>query len=323
MPPSPDDLKPLVRPGRTLRFRGRSSLEQSSTTQWTPRVGYLLSSLRLRDVPARGPLILEDESYLYGAEGKLMAAMSSPLERRTQIIQVDRPSFRASIETRRSAPRRGTGYGKDVKISFSYDGFGLNGPARRAALLFTLALPAAMLHELKAGREVQKDLDFFMVRRDPLADRRVVEAAGAKPAVPEAAEKRVRGRTRLTALGVEPYGVDWRFPPPPEPADAAAPPEEGRPDQRIELAALRIQLDSRLELERLFHAPGAPPTVRRHDRLTLWVLDDEEEPWILGWEGIVRTDWDEDGLPAWKESFASRRLYRIEIPPLDVPQTRP
>ncbi len=308
-------LLPLLQPGRVLSFRGRSVLDLSAPDQApAPRVGALFTRLRLLGQDG-DTLRLSEESELAAADGESAAVLSAPRERRRLVFRVDAAAGEVALEEHTTAPRHGEGYGEPVSVPFTDDGFGLNAAARRAAGLVSLTLPARWMADLAAGRSVHLAPDFFMVRRDPLADRQVLEAV-PDGTVPDGAEIRVRGETVLRPAGREPFPVDQRFPPPPPPGDPQSPPEAARPDARRELPALRVEVDARLEIRRA-RDPEAPATWRR-DRLTWLVLDAPGPAWLLHVEGTVETRRGDGADEVHRSAFISRTLQRLEETSLDA-----
>jgi hypothetical protein len=308
-----------------FHFRGRSTLEVSQPLLApAPQVGLLLATLRVVEEDAGGRLVLRAENHIYAADGETPARLSSPLERRTQLVAVERPAFEISGEKRTIAHHlAGGGYDRELQTPFTSDGFGLNAGARREVYLFSLALPSSVFAQLAAGQVVTHEFDFFLVRDDPLADRVVQPVSGSGAERPVAAEARIRGRTVARPSGREPYPVDWRFPAPLAAADSPRPPETARPDRRLELPALRIEVEAEMEIERFERTGAVRSATQRRDRLTWTVHDDRAEPWILAWEGTVA---DESGTvedAVRREAYLSRALYRIEEAVLDPSSTPP
>ncbi len=72
--------------------------------------------------------------------------------------------------------------------------------------------------------------------------------------------------------------------------------------------AVRITAETVLTIEPL----RGGRRVSRHDRLTWTVLDDEASPWILAWEGLVRTESGVRDAAEIREASLSKELVRIE-----------
>jgi hypothetical protein len=322
--PSPAPfLSPLLRPGRILHFRGRSTLDVSRQFQApAPRVGYVFATLQILEERADGSLVLQAENFLYGAEGRTPDRLSTPTERSTQVLVLTHPGFDIQAENSSTAARLSGGhYASDLPVHFTSDGFGLNAGAREAAGLYSLALPTEVFRRLAAGETVTRDLDFFLVREDPLSDRVVAPAGDGKR--PEAAETRVRGRTVLRPAGRETYATDWRFPAPPLPADPSQPPEVAIPDRRVEIPALRVEVEADFEIERFGGTTGSASRSRRRDRLSWTVHHAPQEPWILAWEGTVADETGDPEKAVRREAFLSRALQRVEESSLDPPGMPP
>jgi hypothetical protein len=95
------------------------------------------------------------------------------------------------------------------------------------------------------------------------------------------------------------------------------------PDRRVEIPALRVEVESELEIERFGGSMESAGRSRRRDRLSWTVHHAPQEPWILAWEGTVA---DERGNPdeaVRREAFLSRALQRVEESSLDPPGTPP
>jgi hypothetical protein len=285
-------------------------------------VGHVFASLQVLEEQADGSLVLQAENFLYGAEGRTPDRLSSPTERRTQILVLTRPEFHIRAEARSTAARLSGGrYAADLPVRFTSDGFGLNAAAREAAGLYSLALPAEVFRRLAAGETVTRELDFFLVREDPLADRVVANAGdGTRPA---AAETRVRGRTILRPAGRETYATDWRSPAPPPPADLTQAPAVAIPDRRVEIPALRVEVEAEFEIERFGGSTGGAGRTHRRDRLSWTVHHAHREPWILAWEGTVSDATGDPDQAVLREAFLSRALQRVEDSSLDPPGMPP
>jgi hypothetical protein len=308
----------LLRPGRIFHYRGRSTLDVSRQDQApAPRIGYVFATLRiLEDRPGASPA-LQAQNFLYDADGRTPDRLSTPRARRTQVLVLSMPEFEFQVEKRTTAARLpGGGYAPDLPVKFTSDGFGLNAAARAAAGLHSLAVPAALFRRLAAGEVVTRELDFFMVREDPLADRVVVPATGGG-GKPEAAEVRVRGRTVFRPGGREAYPVDWRYPSPAPPGDPSQPPEVSAPDRRLELPALLVEVEAEIDIQRLTGSRDGARRSRRRDRLSWVVHHAAREPWILAWEGIVSDETGDPDGAVRREAFLSQALERIEESSLD------
>jgi hypothetical protein len=264
------------------------------------------------------PLVLQAENYLYGAEGRTPDRLSSPSDRRTQLLVLSRPGFDIRVEERTTAARlSGGGYATELPLRFTSDGFGLNAGAREAAGLYSLALPTEVFQQLMAGQTVARDLDFYLVREDPLSDRVVVTAAASGGKRPEGAETRIRGRSVLRPAGRETYAVDWRIAAPPLPADPSQAPEVAIPDRRVEIPALRVEVEAEFDIERLAGSTGSDSHARRRDRLSWVVHHAPQEPWILASEGTVADETGDPSDPVRRDAFLSRALERVEESSLD------
>lgn len=310
VPGNEDQLLPLLRPGRVLHFRGRSSLDASQPAgPLRPSVGNVFSTIRWLGTEPDGRWLLARESFPYSAASRTAAGLSAPSERRRETLRVDPAIFlvervSTTVEPRRSRDR----WGPPAPLVFTSDGFGLNLPARRQIGLHTLTVPRTLFRTLAAGEEITRSFDFFLVIADPRRDRTIVPAAGDR--VPPGAERHVAGRMLLRPLGREPFRTDRRFSSPPPVPDRNSPPPVGRPDERVSLPALRIRVEVDLTIE---PADGRRGTRRkRQDRLIWTVLDVESEPWMLSWEGLVRTWAGDPSDPDLREASFSQELSRIE-----------
>ena len=309
--PAAGDLLPLLRPGRLLHFRGRSRLDLSRPEdRLRPSVGHVFSTLHLSGDDGDGHLLLSRELFPYSDDSATAAGLSAPRERRRETLRLDPAVFTIERLTATSEPRLGRDrWGAPAPLRFTSDGFGLNAAARRQARLHSVAIPRELYLALVQQGEITHEYDFYLVAEDPLGDRVVVPAApGAAP--PAGAERRVRGRTMIRVEGREPFPLDRRFPVPPLPDDPRSPPLPGRPDQRVRLPALRVRVEADLVIEPV--EPHGGGRTERRDRLTWTVLDRAGEPWLLAWEGLVRTESGDAADPDIREASVSRDLVRVE-----------
>lgn len=307
----PGGLLPLLRPGRRLHFRGRSHLDASRPDdRLRPAVGHVFSTLWLSSTEADGRLLLAREMFPYSAGSRTSSVLSAPRERRRETLRLDPTTFTLERLEATSEPYRGKDrWGAAGPLRFTSDGFGLNTAARLTAAMHSVAIPRELYLALTEEGEITHDYDFYLVVADPLGDRVVaLTRPGAPP--PDGAERHIVGRTVFRVEGRETFRLDRRFAPPPLPDDQHSPPLAGRPDERILLPSLRVRVSADLIIEPAGDRAGA--RIERRDRLTWTVLDHVDEPWLLAWEGLIRTESGNPLDPDIREASVSRELVRIE-----------
>jgi len=284
-------ILPLVRPGRTLHFLGRSRHSTShANLAPLPQVAFVRSHLKVVERDDEGWLVLAEENVLYSADGDSMGRLGTPRDRRTRRIRVEPASGRLAPEAQYTRPpEEDSRQSRPLAITRSDDGFGLNPEARTAVGLSSLILPAYMYAPLARDETVIREFDFWLVREDPRQDRLVVPVAkeGGKP--PANTEGRVRGTTRLRPRGPETFSFNLRQEAGPAWPAGEAP--ESTPDRRVSVEALAVSVHVDLVMEWQPGPQGSiPPAVRREDRMTWIVLADPGEPWILEADGRVNME---------------------------------
>jgi len=308
----------LMVSGRTLLYSGRNELKTQRADD-RPLSQQVVTQVRL--TTADGPARTWRSDVLVLTADDDRALQPSPYERRQETLHVDPDTLEVRVERRAVQPRIAPGaWGPPSELRLSDDGFGLNFAARRTACQFSTGLPRAVFTELAAGREVDCPFDFHLVPGDPGADRSLAPAGSDPP--PTGAEIRIHGRTTLRPLGREPYRVARRFLAP-LPADGTDPPPRGRPDESVELGALRVQVRMDLVLERLVPVAGQPQQEERRDDWTLTVLDRPDEPLILVSEGAIRAVGNPASDPRIRTLDATRRLEVVEESRLDASPPAP
>ncbi len=302
---------PLVRPGRTLHYRARSTVTTSRPDQRpAPQVGFVLSRLEVVNRDESGWLHLRETSTLHAADGQTMDRLGAPQDRRTRDLRVQPEETGGLIAglpltlPPESAGRRNQ---QPLPVAFSDDGFGLNDAARAAVGMPSLLLPPGDFQELAAGRTVQRSFDFWMVREDPLRDRVVVPLA-EEAARPAAAESRIRGSLTLRPGNVASHRLLWRRPVPAS-VPGGLPPRA--PDQEIHLEALSVEMTLNLTASRFPRQGPPPPAMRRADRMTWVVLNRAEEPWLLAGDGTIDMTVGEGERAVHREGYLSRSLHQV------------
>ena len=302
---------PLLRPGRSLHFRGYSKTDISQPNLApAPQVGYLLSRLLIEGEDGQGGFTLKEENSVYSADGNSLSRLGTPRERRTRVIHINPAAGQVRMEPLIARPPAES-RGRALTVLTTDDGFGLNAASRSAAGLTTMILPPATFASLAAGETVLHDFDFWLVKGTPGEDLGIMAAVPPPAAPPVGARGRVRGHTQYRPLGREPLKVTWRLPLPPVDITVDTPVQE--PDVQVELTGLAVAVKMDLTVEWLAGPDGnRAQGLARHDRMTWTVLDTAAEPVILAYDGTLELEIGDGAAASRREAYVFRRLDLVE-----------